>query len=1079
MKTLYFFAISFLIATASLYAQDNKVVVKGYVKGSSDNMPLIGANVVEVGDDGRFIQGTVTDFNGFYMLKVDPTHQLNISYIGYNAKKVAVGSKTTIDVILEDAAQQLGVVTVEADPVMSDGIKIRDVAMSVKTVELDDIAPIGATSADQMLQGHVSGVDIMTVSGDPGAGMQIRIRGTATILGNREPLIVVDGIPFDTEIDDSFSFASADVRDFGALLSISPDDIKSIEVLKDAASAAIWGSRAANGVLQIVTKRGRKSKPRVTYSYKTSYNWQGDPVPMLSGPEYVTLQKEMYFNVSGNIHSGNYKELNYDQSWENYYNYAQNTDWLDEITQTAQMKEHHVSLMGGGEKIKYRSSVGFRTEGGTTIGTGLDRLTVKTNLDYAISSRLKFITDISYTRADNDRSYYNNIRSISYQKMPNESVYEYDADGNLTGNYFNADWRKPYQEFKHDNKYYPFYNPVALANESSNNYLEDRLRTTFTLRYQLRDDLMLQGDVAFDVLNGRTNTVLSSLSTNEGAWSHSSKNKVAEGNSGTFRVQTYTKLIYTPDLGEDHELTMMGRWETNESRGSYYSASTGNMASEKLSNAGMGGTLLKVGSGTSTGRSLGGVFSSHYKFKDKYIVSGGMRIDASSNFGENVRWGAFPFGALAWRISNEPFLADVEQLNEFKIRSSFGVNGIAPSGNRHYSIYGTTERYLDDQGVNPNNIQLRNLSWERVYQYNLGFDLYALDNRLNVVFDLYRKVSEDLLWGIGLPSSAGYNFEGVKKENSELLRNWGKMTNEGVELSVDYAVVKTKDWGVDVGFNISKNINTVEEIPENFSLEKGNLLNNGEYGRRIVIGDPIGGFYGYKSAGVYSTKAETIARDRNGDPIPDYKKQGDMKIMTSGSGYVFQPGDARYEDINHDGVIDELDVVYLGSSNPDFTGGFSFRIRYKGWSLSSLFHTRVGQKIINENRMHSENMTNRSNQSKATLRRWRAPGDQTDIPRALYNQGKNWLGSDRFVEDGSFLRWKNVSLSYRFSRDLLKRIGLQDLKMYATAYNLVTWTDYTGQDPEVGLGADPFYFGVDKSVTPPSRSMIFGVSATF
>ncbi|BDD12433.1 SusC/RagA family TonB-linked outer membrane protein (plasmid) [Fulvitalea axinellae] len=1077
MRTFYFLIICLLFSLSSALAQE-KVVVKGYVK-SADGEPLIGVNILEVDAENRFVSGTVTDFNGFYMLKINPAFRLKFAYVGFKEEFRKVDGQQDVNITMQEEATQLNVVEVRSERRTSTGIKLRDVPMAVKKVDLANLDPIGATSADEMLQGEISGVDIIAASGDPGAGMQIRIRGTSTILGNREPLIVVDGIPFETEIDEDFDFASADTREYGAMLSLAPEDIESIEVLKDAASAAMYGSKAANGVLKVITKRGRKAKPTLKYSYKTSFSYQPDPIPMLNGDEYVTLQQEMYFNDRGNINLGLHDVLTTQLGDENYYNYHQDTDWLDEITRTGVMKEHFVSLGGGGEKVRYRTSVSYHQNDGTTTSNSYERLTTKINLDYFISDRLKFITDISYARAYRDDAFYSNIRSIAYKKMPNEAIYEHDAEGNLTGEYFNGDWENPYQTFKYNDKDTPFYNPVAMANESSNQLINDRLRSKFTLQYYVLDDLFIRSTINFDLNNNRRNAMLSEAATNQGAWTSDSKNKATSSNSGTFTVGTFTDLFYTPEFAEEkHDLSVNLRWETYEKRATNFSAAAGNLPSDEITNPGADGSAPSVKSSTGEGRDLGGLLNVHYKFDDRYILSGGVRFDASSNFGEKTKWGAFPFGAVAWRIAQEGFLRDVEQIDEFKFRASYGVNGTPPSSGSRYLTYGSDDdRYVDGSGIRPSNVQLRNLSWERLTSWNAGFDFSAFQNRLRMTFEVYGKSSKDLLWQVKLPGSSGFD-----EEYKKYYMNAGEMTNSGVEFDFGVTPIKNKTWILDLKFNIARNLNKVQAVPDNIALEAGNMLKNGEYGRRVDIGRPIGGFYGYRYLGVFPDKESTYARDRDGNRIPDYTGSEDYLRMRMGgtTNYTFQEGDAIYEDINHDGVIDELDVVYLGSSNPDFTGGFSFRLSYKRkLTLSSRFVYRSGQMIVNRGRIDTENMSTRSNQSVATLRRWRKTGDETDIPRTIYNTGYNWLGSDRFVEEGSYLRCNSISLSYRLDKAMLKRLGMSDFKIYATVNRPFTITDYTGQDPEVGLGSGAFYFGEDKGYTPPSRSVVLGASVTF
>jgi hypothetical protein len=376
------------------------------------------------------------------------------------------------------------------------------------------------------------------------------------------------------------------------------------------------------------------------------------------------------------------------------------------------------------------------------------------------------------------------------------------------------------------------------------------------------------------------------------------------------------------------------------------------------------------------------------------------------------------------------------------------------------------------QGVKPNGVELTSLKWETIDQINGGFSFFGIDNKLNLEFDIYKKKTLNLyLENSGIPTSSGF---------SSINLNDGEMENRGIELSMDYTIIRRKDLQLNVNFNISRNENVVIRLPENYSMEYGNMLDNGEYKISIEPGQPIGGFFGYKYLGVYKNDADAIVRDKNGDPIYAIGSNVPMRMIHGGtSGYIYEGGDAKYADLNYDGKIDELDIVYLGDLNPKFMGGAGFRLQYKNLILNSFFYFKVGQKIINQTRMETENMYGNDNQSKATNWRWRREGDDTDMPRALYNRGFNWLGSDRFVEDGSYLRLKTISLSYIFEEKFCKKIGLSDLKLFATAYNLFTWTNYSGQDPDVSAPSRPDQLPKDYSKTPPSQRIMLGVNISF
>ncbi|BDD12392.1 SusC/RagA family TonB-linked outer membrane protein (plasmid) [Fulvitalea axinellae] len=1051
-------------------AQEGGHIVSGHVKGSDGDEALIGVNVVEVDQDNRFVNGQITDINGFFMMKLSsPNSTLRFTYVGYKEKREKVNGRSKLQVTLSSAMEELQTVVVQGESTSDGFIEFRNKNTSMARVNIAEMDAMGAPSVDEMLQGRISSVDIVAASGDPGAGMQIRIRGTSTINGNREPLIVLDGIPFEADIDESFDFNSADQQNFSELLSIPVNDIETIEVLKDAASAAIWGAKAANGVIQITTKRGKRSKPYVTYAASYRIDTQPERIPLLSGSEYVTLQKDLLFNANGNPASSDRPELNYDRDFEHYYNYAQDVDWMDEITRTGQTQEHNVSLQGGGEKIRYRTSFNYRGQEGTVIGTGFDRITTRVNLDYFISDKLQVSSEFAYSRESTDSPYHNDgdkplyYRTVAQAKMPNHSIYEYDEEGNLTGKYF-TDTRL--------NAYQGTYNPVAMAREAGANALKNRLVSNLRIRYDLTETLSLKSTVSISLTNSKSSAFLPE-SASRYDWDGPEVNEARGTDAEGFRVNTFTDIFYTPKLGENHSLLFHGSWQTSDSRSYKYGISSSSLASGDFNEPGAAGYIRGMESSNGLGRTLGLVARTDYTYKNTYNVGGGFRMGADSGYGDSFSWGYFPYAAFFWRISNESFMEDLSFVDELKLRGNVGTVGLAPDRNKFspHSIYGPSGTYMDMGGVVPRNIKLNNLKWSVKTTYDVGLEFSGFENRVNMEFGAYRSVTADQLLQLGVPGSTGY---------SNVFQNAATLTNEGVEFELSLVPYQTKDTKLTFDFNIARNINRVEKVPESFPLQGGNLRENGSYGVRLVEGHPLGGFYGYESLGVYSTKKDLIALDKNGEPIRDYET-GEGLTMRTAWGYAFEAGDAKYKDQNNDGVIDEADVKYLGSSNPDFIGGFGLRLTHKGWSLNSRFVFRSGQDAVNSARMGLETMNNSNNQSTAVLRRWRRPGDVTDIPRAVHGgyATYNYLASDRFVEETSYLRFRSLSLAYRFDQKFVKKIGLSNLKITATANNLFTFTDYTGQDPEVPLGGGVFDIGYDKGFTPPSRSFIINLNASF
>jgi len=473
---------------------------------------------------------------------------------------------------------------------------------------------------------------------------------------------------------------------------------------------------------------------------------------------------------------------------------------------------------------------------------------------------------------------------------------------------------------------------------------------------------------------------------------------------------------------------------------------------------------------------MGMFLQAYYKLQDKYILTLGAKAEGNSKFSKESRWGLFPTVSLAWRISEESFLKNVDFLDDVKIRGSWGQSGNTPNQNYlYFNTYsaGSDLSYMDLQGVKPRGMELTSLQWETIDQLNGGLSLYAIDNRLNIEFDVYKKTTLNLYFeDAKIPTSTGFGGYAL---------NDGKMENRGVEFMFDYTFIKTKNWNASFNFNVSHNENVILELPANYSLKSDeSMLDNGNYKIALQPGQPMGGFYGYKYLGVYKTDKDAIVRDRAGNAI--YAITGDvpMNMIHGGSeGYQFMGGDAKYSDENFDGIINELDLVPLGDLNPTFMGGGGGRLKYKNFILNTFFHFKVGQEIINQTRMDTEKMYNHDNQSVHTNWRWRRQGDETKVPRALYDKGYNWMGSDRFVEDGSFLRWKTLSLSYLFGKKFCTKIKVSELKLYATAYNLYTWTNYSGQDPDVGVPSNPKKLPKDYSRTPPSKKIMLGINVTF
>ncbi|MEL0456500.1 SusC/RagA family TonB-linked outer membrane protein [Flavobacteriaceae bacterium SZ-1-7] len=1088
--TNLFYRFSFiLISLWSLqgYAQVTDEVIRGQVLDAGTKEPLLGATVIEQDAEKRTVTGVVTDFDGNFAIRVkNVNHQLVVSTLGYKTQTLTIGTKRDFVINMVENIEGLDEIVISATKTPESGllnIAARDLTTSAVTISAVDVENTQAASIDEALQGRVPGVDITATSGDPGAGMQIRIRGTSSITGSSDPLVVVDGMPYETSIPEDFNFGSADEQGYAALLNIAPTDIESITILKDAAATAMWGARAASGVLIINTKRGSVGKPKIGYSFTGTYSKLPRTIPMLSGDQYSQLIPEAFMNRTGTpLNTLTIKEFQYDPQEVYWYkNYGNNTDWVEAITQTGTTGEHNLSLQGGGEKARYFTSIGYYNSKGVTKGTGFERINGRLNLDYVVSNRIRFKADISYTHTDTERNYVNGtgsgdrVRSIAYTKMPNMSIYEYDDLGDLTPNYFS-----PAQNIQ--GAYPRTYNPVALAEYASNQQTGYRIVPHFNLKVDLIPNKLISTfDLQFDFNSTKAKAFLPQNATGR-PFTETVVNRASDADVDATSVTSKTNFIYTPNLGsEDHKLQTILSLQTNDYRYESHQALTSNTASVFLTDPSVPSRTqnseLSLYNNNSQARSVAALINAQYGLLDRYIINVGLRGDGDSKFGPENRYAVFPSVSARWRVSGEPFMESLDFVDDFSFRASLGQSGRAPRYDyRYFNIYGNfNSEYLGLNGVYPQNMELTNLKWETLTGKNLGINLQMFDKRFQIDVDIYQNRTRDLLFqNLDVTTISGYN--NISDQNV------GVIDNQGWEIGLYTTPFKSDKWKVDFNFNISRNENIIREISEFFPSESGNIDRNGQFKRFLQTDNPFGSFYGYRFKGVYPDLASTQARDANGDIIVGPNGQTVyMRFNYPSIDYVFQPGDAIYEDINHDGNIDSRDVVYLGNSNPKFSGGFGPSITFdKKFKLLLFFTYRLDYDIINGTDMSTTNMYTYDNQSTATLSRWRNPGDVTNIPRAVYGAAYNWLGSDRYVEDASFLRFRSATFSYNFDKEFLKKLKLDDLNLYFTADNILTFTKYRGQDPEVNMrGGDPFGIAIDYSRTPPTRRFTLGLRTRF
>ena len=1116
-----------LLLTATASAQIASV--HGTV--SDDMGPLMGATVCEIDATGRIINSTVTDLNGNFTMKVkNEKDKIRFTYVGMKAQILSI-NRTTFNINMSSATQIKEVVVKSKKRMQGNALPIpeREISYATQTISMKEFEGLGITSVDEALQGRIAGLDIIGNSGDLGSGSTMRLRGASSLstLTDANPLIVVDGNIREVNLD-NFDMAGANNEKFAELLNINPEDIASITVLKDAAATAVYGSQGGNGVIELTTKRGVRGKPKLTYSLKLTGTYQPKGYDLLNGDDYTMMLKEAYFNPQQNDRASDVNELNYlgpTDDFADWRQYRDNTDWRDAVTQVGLRQNHYVTISGGGEKASFRIGGGFDHETGTMIKQKLNRFSTRVALDYNISQRIRVSTNFALTYTKNNMNY-DGLLSIAQRKMPNMSIYEKDPDTGLdTDVYYTMPRTGVYigsEVFKDDQRV--LVNPVASANLAKNDRRTYDMSPELVINYQL-----LGTDEDHWQLNWRGSVYMNIFNQYDDKFYPWELNPVryydgvnVDFNSSSKSVSFNTKQTLTlipAFTNKDHSMMVMGRFELTSGSSSGQSTNRSGLVSGVV---GAGGLNFSPSSWYNQWRSMYYTFSTHYAYKGRYVADFTVRADGTTKFGPGNRWGYFPSVSLKWIVSDEPWFEKLKPaISMLALRPSWGMVGNQPNQNYLYtSKYGSVSSYLDMTAVAPLNIRLTDMRWQKQSSFNGGIDIHFLDERLNLTIEGYIATITDMLMSnYRIPSNAG--FATVPYRNS------GKMRNQGWEFHINTnRLIKAGKFIFDLNANFGNNRNEILEMDEYVlnNLNSTYGYSNAEWLRRVQLHNPFGAIYGFKFKGVYThnyksfcalnlsdeeflqftagtlpdewykehnwtkqpytapvatnEKGELI-RDAYGNPLRmkfDYTNTGTGR---NGRDYSFNGGDAIYEDANNDGQINALDITYLGSSLPKLTGGFGFTFSYGDWRLNTQFTYRVGNKILNMSRLNLESMINNNNQSQAVNYRWRKEGDVTSIPRAMYGNESafNSLVSDRYVEDGSYLRMSYAQLSYTLKKKYLKWIGLNRIALYASINNPFVITKYSGVDPDISQsGYDP---AIDNAQTPRSRSYTLGITVDF
>jgi TonB-linked SusC/RagA family outer membrane protein len=986
--------------------------------------------------------GGATNSDGTFVIENVPAgaHTLIISSVGLVTARVPItvaeGQPTRVAATtLAEDTQALSEVVV-----VGYGTQNRqELTTAISSVGGQALARQTVAGFDQALQGQVAGVQVTAPSGAPGSGINVRIRGNNSFSLTNSPLYVIDGIPVLPTYDQEVGVGNQKPN---PLNTINPSDIESIDVLKDAAAAAIYGLRASNGVVVITTKRGKAGKPEISLSAYVGTQELRKKIDLLNSSQFA-----QYFNEAQL--AGGRDITNPTQGFPDLNNLPPyNTDWQDAIYRKAGQQNYQLAMRGGSDKTKYYVSGGYFKQNGIILNSDFDRFTFKLNLDQQMTDRFRIGTSLNLSRTNNNNSVRSELGlgnsgvvagALAY--IPTVPVRT--ADGRYSTN------------------------PFTLLDNPVGNLLETRNKSNITQvigsvygELDVLKNLTLRSQVGIDYRDQIENQFI----TRDYPGTSSSANR-GSARTGTNQQTIWlveNTLTYRPGLGDRHDLTLLLGQSAQASDRFTSGASVTNFSSNAVPYL-TGGTVYNAPSSFQDQWGLLSFFGrAIYNYDQRYLFTASLRADGASRFAPGNKFGYFPAVSAGWRVSKETFFPQEGVVSDLKVRASYGAVGnseIAPYD--RFTLYNVGSNYASTGGIAggiaPGRVGNPDVKWESTYQLNAGIDLGLIKDRVVLTFDAYRKRTSDLLTQVPLPTSTGIN-------PLQVIGNIGEIENKGIELGLNTTNVRNPDgftWTTN--FNISFNRNKV--------IDLGTLRNDQglEVDRQTIYtysilqkGQPLSAFYGYKVQSIFQSADEiTKAPTQPNSP---------------------KPGDIRFVDVNSDGKIDASDRTIIGNPNPKFTGGITNTLAYKGIELSFFFQSSYGNDIYNQNRQTIEGMNGPYNQTTAVLNRWTPTNTNTNIPRAVTGDpnGNASRVSDRFIEDGSYLRLKNLTLGYTLPSGLLQPAHISNIRVYVTGQNLITWTKYSGYDPEVS--ADPFSstaFGRDLGVYPQARTYTVGLNASF
>mgnify|MGYP000403934992 CR=1 FL=1 len=1033
LRKLLAFAVLCLATVSYGFAQSGSV--QGTVTDSQTGESLPGTNVFIV----ELERGTSTNADGMYEINNVPagTYTLRATYVGYAdfTKQVEVGSGEVVaDIKMKPSSQNLEEVVVTG---YGSEVEKGNLTSSISQVSGDELRDVSASNPNALLQGKAAGVNIVQNSGTPGGGIMVRVRGATSINASNDPLYVIDGVPVSNESNSAVGVGN---QGLNGISSLSPSDIKSIEVLKDASATAIYGARGANGVVLITTKTGRAGDTEIDVSYTHGVKEFNNQLDLLNSEEFIrTYVDGMYASYFGYSNWGDYQNryqsmsnllagagLNFETfaglpAFDQYGanpSEAPTTDWQSKVFGPGTTDEFNFSAQGGDVKTQYFLSGNYFNEDGIMRNAGFERLSGRLNLNHSLNEQASISSSVSYNRSVTKRL---------------------ENDNNIYGVLTNAQLAKPTAPVKQSNGEYTsdvmaFSNPVS-ASEVTNDAVRTRFVGNVQADYDFTDNLTLTGKLGLDRYD-----------LNETSYSPSFTNQGSPSGNGFYSVgfeQTWlteARLAFDKDFDE-HSLNAIGVVSYQETSFERIFADGQFFPSDQLKTLNNAATTTG-GSSLTTNGLESYTARVNYGYDSRYLLTLTGRVDGSSRFSEDNRYGFFPSASIAWRVTNEEFMSDVDAINELKLRVSYGITGNQGIGNFNYpALYGVAS-YSGTPALSPTQLANPDLKWEETTQYNAGFDLALFEDRVSVTVDAYIKQTDDLLLNRPVPATTG--FTGFDS-------NIGSIENKGIEFSVNTVNIQGQDFSWTSNLNISHNQNEVTSLYEDQAFSTG-------FANRVAVGEPLGAFYAYKTDGIWNTQEEL-----------------DNAGYNAGAAV---PGDVKFVDVNGDGQITSDDQTIVGSAQPDFTGGFSNTFKYKGFELSAFLQFSYGNEIYNNSQAFYGHYGYYYNHWDRALDAWTPNNTDTNVPRASwFDPNNNTRDSDFFIYDGSYLRLKSATLAYNFTADQLSSIGLRSLRIYATGQNIFTITDYPGMDPEVNtFDGSNTSLGTDFFVYPQARSIQVGIN---